>query len=218
MKVKWIFFDLDDTLFNSKELALRARKNAIKAMMEAGLDADEDDAYSRLMLIIKKRGANYDRHYDELLEQYRQKDYRYIAAGVVAYHDTKRAYLHPFPEVVPTLLELGGRYKLGVISNGSGMKQWEKLVRLGLQHFFDRVVISEVVGAEKPDKAIFEEALRGAGCRAKEAVMVGDKDSDISPAKELGMATVCLNRNFRADFYIDSFNDILGIVDGLKSK
>jgi putative hydrolase of the HAD superfamily len=218
MKIKWVFFDIDDTLFNSSELALRARKNAIRAMIRAGLDADEDEAYARLMRIIKKRGTNYDHHYDELMEHYGERNDRYIAAGVVAYHDTKRAYLNAFPEVLPTLLELNRKHKLGIISNGKGVKQWEKLIRMGLQHFFDEVFISGVMGVEKPDTVMFEKALKEAGCKAEEAVMVGDKDSDILPAKKLGMKTICLEKDVNADYHINSFKDILGVVDGLKSK
>ena len=56
-KIKWVFFDIDDTLFNSKELSLRARINALKAMINAGLpENDLESAYDRLMKIINKFG------------------------------------------------------------------------------------------------------------------------------------------------------------------
>jgi putative hydrolase of the HAD superfamily len=212
MKLKYIFFDIDNTLFNSQELALRCRKNAMKAMIDAGLKADRDEAYEKLRSIVKKRGANYDRHFNELLEFYKADKPEIIAAGVVAYHDTKRAYLKPFPDVVPTMLKLSELgYDLGVITNGLAFKQWEKLIRLGLNHFFKVVVISEEVGFEKPSKEIFEKALEAGKCKAEEAVMVGDKESDINPARELGMKTISMS-DVKADNNVKKFEEILDVI------
>lgn len=216
--VKWIFFDIDNTLFDTKELALRARKNAIKAMIDAGLDEDEEKVYEKLRGIVKKLGSNSDQHFNELVKSLMGwESKRVIAAGVVAYHDTKRAYLKPFPEVVPTLVELTRRgYNLGIISNGIGVKQWEKLIRMGIQHFFKVVVISGVAEVEKPFKGIFEKAISEAGCKVKDAVMIGDKEEDIVPAKMLGMKTVSMNEDVKADFNAKNFEGVLKIIDGLK--
>ncbi|MBQ3168432.1 MAG: HAD family hydrolase, partial [Clostridia bacterium] len=50
---------------------------------------------------------------------------------------------------------------------------------------------SAEAGCTKPDRAIFELALKAAGCEAEESVMVGDRlDNDMLPAKEIGMKTV----------------------------
>jgi len=46
-------------------------------------------------------------------------------------------------------------------------------------------------GLEKPDPAIFDLALRHAGCAASEPVMIGDRlDNDIRPARLLGWRTM----------------------------
>ena len=46
-------------------------------------------------------------------------------------------------------------------------------------------------GPEKPDPAIFDLALRHAGCAASEPVMIGDRlDNDIRPARLLGWRTM----------------------------
>jgi len=210
---KWIFFDIDNTLFDSKELALRARKNAIKAMIDAGLEVEEDEAYKRLKRIIEKQGSNYDRHFDELIESYRAPSSRLVAAGTVAYHDTKNAYLVPYPEVVPTLLKLKeSGHKLGIISNGLAKKQWEKLIRLGLQHLFEVVVISEDAGVEKPDEEIFKIAMQKAKCSATHSIMVGDKEDDVLPAKKLGMETIGINMK-KARVCVENFDEIIKGVD-----
>ncbi len=41
MPIKAIFFDIDDTLYDSTKLTTMARKNSIKAMIDAGLSGGE---------------------------------------------------------------------------------------------------------------------------------------------------------------------------------
>ena len=51
----------------------------------------------------------------------------------------------------------------------------------------------------KPDVRLFEAAIRDAGCRPCEAVMVGDRlDNDICSAKSLGMGTVWIKQGLGA--------------------
>ena len=196
-----IFFDIDDTLYDSTTLARMARMNSICAMIDAGLkERDEAKLYSLLQNIIKKFGSNYPKHYDELLKELGMPwNPKIIAAGVVAYEHTKFGYLKPFPGVVPTLIELKQRFKLGVISNGLAVKQWEKLINLSLHHFFDVVVTSEEVGYEKPDRRIFEAAVEKLGVAGEECVMVGDRlDTDIRGGNLAGMRTVWVRRGKHA--------------------
>ncbi len=208
MGLKWVFFDIDNTLFNSKELAEQARKNAIRAMIDAGLPAKSVNlAYRKLMKIVNKYSSNYPHHFNKLIEEYnvRKNKSQIVAAGVVAYHDTKFAYLKPFPDVVPTLLKLSKKYKLGIITNGRAVKQWDKLIRLGLQHFFDMVIISEEVGFKKPDLRIFEIAIKKAKCKPSEAVMIGDREDDMA-AKEIGMKTINIKK-------LEKFDKVLKAVE-----
>jgi len=48
-KIKWVFFDIDNTLFDSHSLAKNARKNAVKAMIKTGLKASNRAAFKKLM-------------------------------------------------------------------------------------------------------------------------------------------------------------------------
>lgn len=68
--------------------------------------------------------------------------------------------------------------------------QWWMAVR-GLTGLVDGIVTSYSVGRRKPDRAMFDRALRTASCPATEAIFVGDKEAkDIEPALALGMATI----------------------------
>ena len=61
------------------------------------------------------------------------------------------------------------------------------LERLGIADRFDAVCVSAIVGAEKPDAAIFAEALRRLGVEPGRAVHVGNDEDDESGARAAGM-------------------------------
>jgi putative hydrolase of the HAD superfamily len=226
-KIKAIFFDIDDTLYDSSRQASLARKNAVKAMIEAGLDVSEEESIYALKEIVEKFGSNHPHHFDELLKEFSYNpNPRIIAAGVVAYHTTKIAYLVPFPDTIPTLLSLrDSEYKLGIITDGISVKQWEKVIRLGLQHFFHSVTISSDVGRGKPDPEIFKIAVEKTGYIPGETLMVGDRiDRDISGANKAGMVTAQImkgrykrskprDESEEPDYIISKLSDILSILE-----
>jgi len=193
VKIKAVLFDIDNTLYDTKTLVLASRRNAVKAMIEAGLDADPEEALQKLNDIVKQYGPNYDHHYNRLIESYGiTPKPRIVAAGIVAYHNTKVAYLVPYADTIPTLLKLKEKnIRLGVVTDGLPAKQWEKLIRLGVQHFFDAVIVSEDYQTSKPDVKLFQEAVRKLSVKPSEAMMVGDKvEKDISGANKAGLVSV----------------------------
>jgi HAD superfamily hydrolase (TIGR01509 family) len=71
---------------------------------------------------------------------------------------------------------------------------------VGLRELVDEVVVSAVVGAAKPDRAIFEAALAAAGCEAPEAVHVGDSaEADVGGARAAGIRPLLLAREGGGD-------------------
>ncbi len=100
-----------------------------------------------------------------------------------------------YPEVLEVLAALRERgLKLVVVSN------WDStlpalLDRLDLTRFFDEVVVSALVGASKPARAIFERALDAAGVAPHEALHVGDSPSeDYEGARSAGLPALLLDR------------------------
>jgi putative hydrolase of the HAD superfamily len=193
--IKAVFFDIDDTLYDTSEFAKLARKAALNAMIDAGLPLSQDDAYTLLREIIKEKGSNYDKHLNVLTKRvFGKEDPLLIAIGMITYHNVKFALLRLFPETMSALIHLKANgYHLGVISNGLTIKQYEKLVRLGLHHFFDSVITSQEAGVKKPDPAIFKLAMERMGCKAENSVMIGNSfDDDILGAVNTGMSAVFL--------------------------
>jgi putative hydrolase of the HAD superfamily len=199
---KAVFFDLDDTLYDTSDFARLARRAAINVMIDAGLPLSPDEAYKLLREIIKEKGSNYDKHFNILTKRvYGEEKPFLIALGMITYHNVKFALLRLFPETMSSLIYLKSKgYHLGIISNGITIKQWEKLIRLGLHHFFDEVITSEEAGVEKPDKKIFQQALHRMGCKAEKSIMIGNKFSeDIIGALNAGMYAILVNSQLTED-------------------
>jgi len=189
--ISYIFFDIDDTLFPSTEFSNLARKNAIRAMIRLGLDYDEDKLYRMLVEIINEKGSNYPNHFDLLLKKLKVRNPgRYVAAAIAAYHDTKASIL-PYPEVPRVILSLReAGAKIFVASDGIEIKQWDKLIRMGVALFFDGVFVSDELKFSKTDPSFFKKILREIKAKPEECLMVGDReDRDILPAKKVGMKT-----------------------------
>lgn len=217
-----IFFDIDDTLFPTTEFAELARRKAIRAMVEMGLEESQEKIYSILMKVIGEKGPNYPKQFDEVCKKLKVKDpAKYVAAAVGAYHSAKTA-IQPYPEVPRTLMKLReDGYKLYIASNGTSVKQWDKLILLGIPLFFEDVFISESMGEEKSEH-FFKNAIKEIGAKPEECVMVGDKPSiDILPAKKAGMKTIRVmlgkhkGEKGKADKEIRNFAELPKILKGL---
>ena len=194
--IKAVFFDIDDTLYDTSGFARLARRAALSVMIDAGLPLETEEAYLLLREIINEYGSNYGRHFNVLTKRvFGEEKPLLIALGMITYHNVKFALLRLFPQTTKTLIYLKEKgYRLGVISNGKTIKQWEKLIRLDLHHFFDEVITSEEAKFEKPDRRIFELAMEKMGCTANNSIMVGNKfNEDIMGALSSGISAILIN-------------------------
>jgi HAD superfamily hydrolase (TIGR01549 family) len=130
------------------------------------------------------------------------------------------------PDVRQALPVLAERWRLGVLAN---QRAWirEVMARDGIEQYFDLWAVSEEVGAEKPDPAIFEYALSHAGVPPARCAMVGDRlDNDVEPARRNGMTGVWLLRGeapdeptedqlARADLAVRTLVDVRPALEGL---
>jgi putative hydrolase of the HAD superfamily len=86
------------------------------------------------------------------------------------------------------------KYQLHIISNGFKETTLTKIELSALNPYFKNVIISEDVGVNKPDKAIFEFALNKAGAQVHESIMIGDSlEADIRGAQNFGMKAIFFN-------------------------
>lgn len=96
------------------------------------------------------------------------------------------------------LSKLSMEYKLGLVSNFTYAPViYAGLRKLGINKFFNVVLVSEAVGWRKPHVKIFEEALKKLGVTAEETVYVGDSPlEDIKGANTAGIKTIFVPSQF----------------------
>lgn len=131
----------------------------------------------------------------------------------------RRIAFNPYPESEAVLEELRGMgLPLYVVSNWD-VALPEVLGSLGWLDHFDGVVISAVVGSEKPDAGIFEDALKLAGVAPERAVHVGnDPEADVRGAAALGIDAVLMARkpDVSAPEAVATLPDLRGLPDLLR--
>ncbi|MFM8979221.1 MAG: HAD family hydrolase, partial [Planctomycetia bacterium] len=143
-----VLFDLDDTLYSTTAFAETARRQAIRAMREAGLQVGEDEGVGELAEVVAEFSSNYEHHLDRLLDRLGpaalggRNPAVLVAAGVVAYHRAKEQGLVPLPDALAFLQALArGGVRMGVITAGLQVKQAEKLIRTGILPFLDPAAV-----------------------------------------------------------------------------
>lgn len=94
------------------------------------------------------------------------------------------------------LKELKKKYKLGIVSNFDHPPFIRYLLNeYKMEDLFDSIVISGEVGVKKPDKEIFNIALKEAALKPGELIYVGDGKEDIIGAKSAGILPILIERD-----------------------
>jgi putative hydrolase of the HAD superfamily len=93
-----------------------------------------------------------------------------------------------------TLQYLHGKYTMHLITNGFKESQDLKIKGTDIGKYFDQIIVSEDVGVNKPDPAIFQHALNVAGADKETSVMIGDSiEADVRGALGFGMDAIYFN-------------------------
>jgi putative hydrolase of the HAD superfamily len=102
------------------------------------------------------------------------------------------------PYAKSLISKIAENFKLGLVSNFTYAPViYASLRKVGINQFFNTVVVSEDIGWRKPHKRIFQDALRRLQVAAKETVYIGDSPlEDIEGAKAVGMKTVFVPSQF----------------------
>jgi putative hydrolase of the HAD superfamily len=132
----------------------------------------------------------------------------------------RRISFNPYPESGRVMRELRAMgLPLYAVSNWD-VELSRVLDDLGWTGYFDGLVVSAVLGVEKPDGEIFEEALRVSGVERDRVVHVGnDPVTDIRGASKAGLDTVFVDRRrlvetSAATYVIPDLGGLPGIVRG----
>ena len=139
-----------------------------------------------------------------------------VAAAQV-YRAASLRKLETYPGVPEILAQLKQSYRLAAVSDGQSAWAMPELHRCHLDKFFMGVTVSGDLGFRKPDRRIFETALKTLDLAPENVIFVGnDMYRDIYGAHNAGMKTVFFKSNqgdqeFRkveADYIIYDFREL----------
>ncbi len=195
LKVKGIFFDFDDTL--------QSRKGAYRLYCEAFLDKYFPlvKGEERLKMLDEMEehvdGGYKDRevYFPEMIELWKWDNHPPLQELYDSFNYDFGKYIVLLPGAVDVLGELKKRgYIIGAITNGVSSLQNIKLDTAGIRDLFDVVVVSGDIGIYKPDRRIFDEAIKRANLKNEETLFVGDHPiNDIEGALSAQMKVIRMN-------------------------
>jgi 2-haloacid dehalogenase len=200
VKYKWLLFDADGTLFDFDKVEEMALRNTFEAVGHA-CDARCAQIYRQIDQDIWRDFENGKISQERLRTRRFELLFQTIRIECDPSEFSKRylAYLALGTDLIDgaddLVKELYGQVGLLLITNGLADVQRPRFARSTVMPYFSDVVISEEVGAAKPDPKIFDVAFAKMGFPDREDVlMVGDSlTSDIRGGNRYGIDTCWFN-------------------------
>jgi putative hydrolase of the HAD superfamily len=207
MPYKDLFFDLDHTIWdfelNSKETLWDLHQ---KYALEAKGINNFDEFYNIYSLhnhrlwdryskgFIKQEELRWKRMYLSLLD-YKIADEALSKEISIDYLTILPNKKNLFPYTIEILEYLKNKdYAMHLITNGFESVQFKKIKNSNLADYFTEVITSEASNSLKPNKEIFEYALKVTNAQLETSIMIGDNESaDIQGAINAGMDSIFVN-------------------------
>jgi putative hydrolase of the HAD superfamily len=139
-----------------------------------------------------------------------------------AYRGISRNRLQLYPEVLDVLNDLRLRYNLAAISDAQSAWCLPEMRAVGIDRYFDPIIVSGDFGYRKPDPRLFTAALTALRLTADNVLFVGnDMFRDVYGAKQLGIKTVFFSSNqgrkqaegVKPDYIIYQFREMRQAVE-----
>ena len=173
-RIEYLGFMVDDV--TAKSIANAITKTAHEQIQKEqnGSPRMPDNDFTAMLDKAALSCINKEKNEDELLRQLNNislpKQELTIIPGTV--------------DVLQSLKDKG--FRLGIVSNH---RAWlpEFLKEIGLTPFFETIVVSDIVGVEKPDTRIMKIALDNMKLKASSCLYIGDHPFDVLCAKNAGI-------------------------------
>ena len=227
MKYEILLFDADHTLFDFN----KSEYFALKGALDFYSLPSSDDVIERYSVINVKYWKMLERgeidkqslmlaRFVEFAREYGFEDKAAELSDL--YMKNLASESHLFEGALELVEQLSKKYRLFIITNGVKSTQDGRFGISPITKYFEKIFISEVIGAEKPSKAFFgavEEGIDGY-CREK-ALVIGDSlSSDIKGAINAGIDCIWFNpsmkdapQDWNITYTVKSFDEILQILE-----
>lgn len=209
--VKFIFFDLDDTLccyWDACKIGLRQTFDRLPVQGKTTehmvrIWANEFKKFAPTLKkthwypIYLKSGAPTRHELMRLVACAAGIDDLELPQSLAdTYAELRDANLVLFPDAMATIHSLTNRgYRMGLITNGPADVQRQEIATLNLAEHFDPILIEGELGVGKPESVVYERAMALTGCAPNEIAMVGNSfGHDIIGAQRAGWKTVWIRR------------------------
>ena len=209
-KYSHVFFDIDNTLWDFRKNSRLAMQTAFNSLI-TNIDVSFDTfftAYSKHNKLLWEAYHSQQITKKELTRKRFELTFDELNIRQTDPVKMNECYLAEIPKQkhlnagVTELLEYltQKRYYLSIISNGFSEVQSQKLETSGISGFFSSMFISEDVKAPKPEKEIFEAAVKSTNAKKSKSIMIGDDwELDILGAYNYGIDSIY----YQPDYYGD---------------
>jgi putative hydrolase of the HAD superfamily len=227
MTIEAVIFDLDNTLVNRKNAFKKYSEQFIDQFVQAKNLSNKDEIIE-YMIVADRDGYRKKREfYEELLMNFKMKN------GITV-DDLLDFWFSEFFKctvlmdgAIEILVELKSRkIKLGLITNGSVHSQNSKIDQVGIRDYFDDIIVSDEVEVKKPDKRIFDLALKRLNVEPQFSLYIGDHPiNDVKGAMDAGINAVWF-KGFKEwgdtigdpQYTIDRLNELKMILEDFSKK
>ena len=202
MTIELITFDLDNTLWESHQVLLRATRETNAWIVEhvPEYTSLSTERLTELNDTLRRERPEILHDVSEFRLAFMERcfqavgvpvsDARRLSQAAFAVFIHWRCQVEPYPEAEQLLAELSSSYQLASITNGNS-----DVTKTSISEYFSFNVSAENAGAAKPSVKIFRRALELAGVsEPARAIHVGDSlREDIDGAVNAGMKSVWLD-------------------------
>lgn len=213
MRYKYIFFDLDGTLTDSKDGIINSIKYALDCLGEPLPDEKTLQKFLGPPLVDSfQKFCGLSRERAELaLVKYRE---RFSDIGIFENKVYDGIY-----DLLQTLVN-GGR--VPVLATSKPRVYAERIMtKFRLRPFFRLLCGSELDGTRNAKSEVIEYAIEKSGCPREKIIMVGDRENDILGAKKCGIASCGVRYGYAlegeleaagADYIANNTDELLTIL------
>lgn len=180
---KTIIFDLDDTLYDSRQYWHGVFKD-ISKYLHSEYNVNERYAFNIFKNVLDEKKASHPYIFDDSLKKMGQEeDFEEIVNNCVElYRSYTPKQLNPYPKIEELLRILHNRYKLGILTNEGKRIQKKKIRSLGIGSYFNTVVCCDSSSEfRKPDAAAFEYTCSLLESQVDKTIYIGDNPKTDSP-------------------------------------
>lgn len=213
MKSEWIWFDLDDTLFDFKANSRTAHDIIFKECRLDRFYESPDKWFEVYEVHNLKLWAQYSRaeitqeflradRFATPLRQHWNGDEDSLQKYSIELDKLYLTRLAEQPLLIDGAIEIlkhlrAHEYNIGILSNGFKGVQHRKIENTGMAPYIDLIVLSDDIGVNKPNPEIYRYAMSQSGITdPKRHTMVGDNmTTDIAGAIASGWQAILLDPN-----------------------